>query len=69
MQFGDEDHVMKWLLLAVVVLAFAVRFARNRHRRFAVSPSDPVSTLHLDMSRKQSRETKAALDAASSTLR
>jgi hypothetical protein len=67
-QFGDEDHAMMWLLLAVVVLAFAIRFAR-RHRRFAVSPSDPVSTLHLDMSRKQSRETKAALDAASSTLR
>jgi hypothetical protein len=59
---------MKWLLLAVVVLAFAVRFARRRGR-FAVSPSDPVSTLHLDMSRKQSKETKAALDAASSTLR
>ncbi|HSD20692.1 MAG TPA: hypothetical protein VLC54_11675 [Anaeromyxobacter sp.] len=59
---------MKWLLLAVVVLGFAIRFAR-RHRHLAVSPSDPVSTLHLDMSRKQSKETKAALDAASSTLR
>jgi hypothetical protein len=59
---------MTWFLLAAVALAIAVRFAR-RTRRFAVSPSHPVSTLHMDLSRKQSSKTKAALDAASSTLR
>ncbi len=60
---------MTWFLLAAVTLAFAVRFARHRHRRFAVSPSDPVSTLHVGLSRKHSSKTKAALAAASSTLR
>jgi hypothetical protein len=61
---------MTWFLLAAVVLAITARFARHRHTRgFAVSPSHPVSTLHLNLSRKHSNRTKAALDAASSTLR
>ncbi len=60
---------MKWFLLAGLVVALAVRFARRRRRRFTVSASDPVSTLRVDMSRKQSKETRAALDAASSALR
>jgi len=60
---------MTWFLLAAVVLVLAIRLARHGRRRFSVSRSEPVSTLHLDMSRKQSRQTRAALDAASSTLR
>ncbi len=60
---------MKWFLLATIAFAFIVRFGRLRHRRVAVFPSSPVSTLHVDMSRKRSRRTKDALDAASSTLR
>jgi hypothetical protein len=60
---------MTWFLLAAVALAFAVRLARHRYRRFAVSPSHPVSTLHADLWRKQSKKKKDALDAASSTLR
>jgi uncharacterized protein with von Willebrand factor type A (vWA) domain len=59
---------MMWFLLAAVALAIVVRAAR-RNRRFAVSPSFPMSTFRMDLSRKQSRRTKAALDAASSTLR
>jgi hypothetical protein len=59
---------MQWVLLAAVAVLIVVRFAR-RGRRFAVSASPPVSTLTLDVSRRQSRKTKAALDAASSTLR
>lgn len=60
---------MKWFLLAAIVVALAIRLARQRPRRFAVSRSHPVSTLHVDMSRRQNKKTKDALDAASSTLR
>ncbi len=60
---------MKWFLLAGLILAIAARLARHRQRRFTVSRSDPVSTLHMDMSKKQSKKTRAALDAASSDLR
>lgn len=60
---------MTWFLLAAFALAVVVRFGRHRRRRVAVSASHPVSTLHVGMSRKQSRRTKDALDAASSTLR
>lgn len=60
---------MMWFLLAAFVLAVVARFGRQRSRRVAVFPSHPVSTLHVDMSRKRSRRTKDALDAASSTLR
>jgi hypothetical protein len=59
---------MLWLVLAAVALAIVVRASR-RSRRFAVTTSYPVSTLHMDLSRKQTRKTRAALDAASSTLR
>lgn len=59
---------MTWFVLAAVTLVFVVRYAR-RHRRFATSTSAPVSTLQADMSKKHSREKRAALDAASSTLR
>lgn len=60
---------MTWFLLAAVTALFAARLARRRHRRFPISQSDAVSTLHMDMSRKHTKETRAALDAASSTLR
>jgi hypothetical protein len=60
---------MTWFLLAAVALALVVRFARHRYRRFAVSQSQPISTLQVVLSRKQSIKKRAALDAASSTLR
>jgi hypothetical protein len=60
---------MTWFLLAAVSVIFLVRLVRRRPRRFAVSRSDAVSTLHMDMSKKQSKNTRDALDAASSTLR
>ncbi len=62
---------MMWFWLAAIAIALAVvaRLGRRRSRRVAVFPSHPVSTLHVDMSRKRSRRTKDALDAASSTLR
>jgi hypothetical protein len=60
---------MTWLLLAAVVVAVVVRVGARRNRRFAVSPSNPISTFHMDVSRRQTRKTRDALDAASSTLR
>lgn len=60
---------MTWFLLAAVVVALAALLARRRPRRVAVFPSHPVSTLHVDMSRRQSKRTKDALAAASATLR
>ena len=60
---------MTWFLLAAVSLTLAIRLVRRRHRRGAVSPLDGVSTLHAHMSKRHTRETKAALDAATSALR
>jgi hypothetical protein len=61
---------MTWfLVVAAVAVIFVVRLALRRQRRFPVSRSEAVSTLHMDMSRKHTKETRAALDAASSTLR
>jgi hypothetical protein len=60
---------MTWLMLAAVVVAVVVRVGARRNRRFAVSPSYRISTLHMDLSKRQTRKTRDALDAASSTLR
>jgi hypothetical protein len=60
---------MTWLLLSAIALAFAVRFARRRRRIFTVAPSESISTLHLEMSRKHTTKTRAALDAATAALR
>lgn len=60
---------MTYFVLAAVVAAFGFGFARRRKGRVEVAPGDPVSTLHLDMSKKQTKRTRAALDAATSTLR
>ncbi len=63
---------MVWLIGAivlVVVLPGAVRLARRRRELVTIFPGEPISTLHTDMSRKTSKETKAALDAATELLR
>jgi hypothetical protein len=60
---------MMWFVLAGIGVAVVVGLGRHRQRRVAVFPSHPVSTLHVDMSRRQSKQTQAALDAASSRLR
>lgn len=61
---------MTWVLLGVVAAGFVLsRFARRRRELFTVSPSEPISTLHMGTTRKRSDKTKAALDAASQVLR
>lgn len=61
---------MTWFLLAAAVaVVVAVVLARRGPRPIRVSRSEPISTLHVGASRKQTKETRSALDAASSTLR
>jgi hypothetical protein len=60
---------MSSILLAGVVFAFVLRFAKRRRARFTVLPSESISTIHLEMSKRQTAKTRAALDAASAALR
>jgi hypothetical protein len=65
---------MTWFLVAAVALLFAVGLARRRGpraraRAIRVSRPEASSTLRVGISGKQSKATRAALDAASSTLR
>jgi hypothetical protein len=66
----EQDVTMAWVLLGVVVLAFVVRIlARRRRDLFTISRSDSISTMHGGRSSKQTKATKAALDAATQSLR
>jgi hypothetical protein len=58
-----------WLVLAGLAFVFALRFAWRRRALFTVLPTESISTLHGQMSKRQTAETKAALDAATATLR
>jgi len=61
---------MVWVLLGVVVLAFVFHSgARRRRDIFTIARSQPISTIHSGRSGKHSRATKAALDAATQSLR
>lgn len=62
---------MTWFLLAaaVAVVVAVVLARRGGPRPIRVTRSEPISTLHVGASRKHSKETRSALDAASSTLR
>ncbi len=61
---------MLWIV-TVVVFVFVVlpRLLRRRREVVAVLPSQPISTMNSTRSRKTKKETKAALDAATSLLR
>ena len=60
---------MMWIL-AIVLFVFIVvpRVLRRRRAVVAVFPSQPISTMNSAMSKKTKKETKAALDAATSLL-
>ena len=61
---------MLWVLVGVLVLAFVLQRAGRRRRGVIdVVPSEPISPIHLELSRKRTGDTKAALDAASELLR
>jgi hypothetical protein len=60
---------MTWLLLVGVAFVVVFRLARRRRALFTVSPSESISTLHVDLTRKRTAKTRAALDAATAALR
>jgi hypothetical protein len=60
---------MVWMLFGAVVFVLVIRLARRRRRLFTVSSSDSISTIHLEMTKKQTAKTRAALDAATAALR
>jgi hypothetical protein len=61
---------MAWLLLlGGFAFIIVLRLARRRRAQFTVRPSEPISTIHLEMSKKQTAKVRAALDAATSALR
>lgn len=60
---------MAWLLLAGLVFLVVRRLARRRRMPFLILPSESISTIHVEMSKKQTAKTKAALEAATAALR
>jgi hypothetical protein len=60
---------MAWVLLGGVAFALVLRLVRRRRTLFTVLPSESISTIHVEMSKKHSAKTRAALDAATSALR
>jgi predicted site-specific integrase-resolvase len=62
-------RVMSWVVLGVIVFAVVVRLAKRRRAQFTMLPSEPLSTMHLQMAKKHTSKTRAALDAATSSLR
>ena len=60
---------MLWALVGALVSTFVLwRLGRRRRELIQVFPSEPISPMHLELS-KRTGETKAALDAASDLLR
>ncbi len=57
-----------WVLLAIAVAVLLVPRLVRRRELFTVSPSEPISTMYLEMSKRRT-ETKAALQAANELLR
>jgi hypothetical protein len=62
-------RAMRWLVLVLVLAAVLARLVRRRREVVLVSPSETISTLHTGRSKKTTKETKAALDAATRLLR
>lgn len=61
---------MLWVLVGVLVSGFVLlRLARRRREVVDVVASEPISPIHLELSKKRTGDTKAALDAASELLR
>jgi hypothetical protein len=58
-----------WVIGAMVVASVLAILARRRRHRVVVSPSDPVSTLNSELSRRTSKGKKSALDAATRLLK
>jgi hypothetical protein len=60
---------MLWILGAVALLFLVPHLLKGRRGQVPVLPGQPITTIHSAISRRTSRETKAALDAATALLR
>jgi hypothetical protein len=61
---------MLWVLVGVSTSAFVLFWLGRRRRELVeVLPSEPISPMHLELSKKRTGETKAALAAATELLR
>ncbi len=62
--------MMLWVIVAVLLTTLVVpRLARRQRDVVTVTTSEPISTMHLSLSRKRTEEEKAALQAATKLLR
>jgi hypothetical protein len=60
---------MTWALLAGLVLAVVcVVRVRRRGKLFTVLRSEPISTMHMEISGRHTKKTRAALKAATAEL-
>jgi hypothetical protein len=59
---------MTWLL-AGIAFVVVLRFARRRRTLFTVLPSESISTIHVELSKRQTAKKRAALEAATDALR
>lgn len=60
---------MAWLLLAGLVFFLMLRFEKRHRALFTVLPSESISTIHMEMTRKHTAKKGAALAAAIAALR
>ena len=60
---------MGWLLLTIVALAAAFRFARRPRRLVMLPASETISTMNMELSKRRTAKTRAALEAATLELR
>ena len=60
---------MAWLLLAGIAFVVVLRFARRRRTLFTVLPSESISTIHVELSKRRTAKKRAALEAATDALR
>ena len=60
---------MSWWIGTVVLAVVVPVLIRRRREIVRIFPWEPISTLQGEMSRKSTRERKAALDAATQLLR
>jgi hypothetical protein len=58
-----------WLLLAALAVVLVLAAARRRRTLFTLLPSESISTIHVELSKKHTAKTRAALDAATAALR
>jgi hypothetical protein len=59
---------MAWLPVAGLAFFILFRLVRRRRKVYMALPSQPFSTIRVQVSKKHTAKTRAALEAASSTL-